>query len=650
MCGICGIVGLRDSDVLRRMNQRMVHRGPDDSGEYWSDAHDAGLAMRRLSIIDVSGGHQPMHNETEDIWIVFNGEIYNSPALRAELIAKGHSFYTDHSDTETIVHLYEEVGADCLTRLNGMFGLIIYDKRRETVFAARDRMGIKPLYFVETLWGLALASELKCLADLPGFEKRINKRALFHYLSLLYVPGTETIFEGVMRLAPGTCMEYHIPTRSIRMSRFWNINPAVKENRTEEEWCQLIKGQMKTAIRRRLLSDVPVGCLLSGGLDSTAMVGLLAEMGRSDIKTYSLGFTGDGEDAFNELPLAREVAQMYGVDHHELVLNPETLLDDLPAMVWHLDEPYAGGLPAYYVYQFMRKDVTVGLNGTGGDELFGNYGKYLSFWHQPGARLAWSYRRSSALERMLLWKPARALAPHLPGFILPPKTASAVTNVIRHADLIAYYFYVCRWYYFDDETKRKKVFSFRSSNMSTAGLMQGIFEECRADHPGDGIAYLDFKTQLSEEFLFNIDRLSMAHSLEARVPFLDHELVELIFKIQYGTRSRQGDLKYLWKKTIGNLLPPKLLTAPKKGFVIPITKWLRGPLKQLAQTLLSPERLAKQGIFRPEVFNIYVGPHIEGKSDYTWQIWALLMFQLWHVVFIEQDPATKPAFSWRDLV
>jgi asparagine synthase (glutamine-hydrolysing) len=632
------------------MNARMVHRGPDDSGEYWSDAHDVGLAMRRLSIIDISGGRQPMCNESGDVWIVFNGEIYNSPALRDELIAKGHRFESHHSDTEAIIHLYEEVGGDCLKRLNGMFGLIIYDKRKETIFAARDRMGIKPLYFAETLWGLALASELKCFTHLPGFDRRINNRALYHYLSLLYVPGTETIFDGVMRLAPGTCMEYHIPTRTIRMSRFWNIDATVKESRSEEEWTQLIKEQMKTAIRRRLLSDVPVGCLLSGGLDSTAMVALLAEMGHSDIKTYSLGFTGNGEDSFNELPLAREVAEKYGTDHHELVLDPQTLLDDLPAMVWHLDEPYAGGLPAYYVYKFMRQDVTVGLNGTGGDELFGNYGKYLSLWHHPAARRAWAYREASDISRKLFWEPARAIAPHLGGFFLPKKVANGWASLPQHADLIAYYFYVARWYYFDDETKLKKIFAFRARDMSTGRFLQNIFNECESSHPGDCLAYLDFKTQLSEEFLFNIDRLSMAHSLEARVPFLDHEMVELVFKIDYETRSHKGDLKYLWKKTIGDLLPPNLLSAPKKGFVIPITKWLRGPLKPLAETLLSPERLAAQEIFRPEVFQLYVQPHIEGRSDFTWQVWALLMFQLWNVVFIENDPATKPTYSWRDLV
>lgn len=650
MCGICAVIGIRDEEVLARMNARMVHRGPDDAGEYWSRVHNVGLAMRRLSIIDVAGGHQPMHNETETIWIVFNGEIYNSPELRAELQAKGHRFYTDHSDTETIIHLYEEMGQDCLTKLNGMFGLVIYDQKKETIFAARDRMGIKPLYFVETFWGLSIASELKCLLDLPGFEKKVDRRALFNYLSLLYVPGTETIFDGVRRLAPGTRMLYHIPTRSMKISRFWNIDATIKEQRSEQEWCGLIKEQMKVAIKRRLLSDVPVGCLLSGGLDSSAIVGLLAEMGCPDIKTYSLGFTAEGEDSWNELPLAREVAQRYGTDHHELVLDPNTFLDDLPSLVWHLDEPYAGGLPAYYVYKFMRRDVTVGVNGTGGDELFGNYGKCISFWNQPGARMAWHYRQSSKFLTDTFWKPASLIARRLRHLGVSPKGMNPLANVAHHAHLISYYFYAGRWYYFDDETKRRRIFPFRTQNMSTAALLQEIFDECRSEHPGDCIAYLDFKTQLSEEFLFNIDRLSMANSLEARVPFLDHEMVELAFRIGYNTRSRQGDLKYLWKKTIGDLLPPNLLTAPKKGFVIPITKWLRGSLKPLVQTLLQPERLLKQGMLRPEVYDIYVRPHIEAERDFTWQVWALLMFQLWHVVFMERDPSTKPSFSWRDLV
>lgn len=359
-----------------------------------------------------------------------------------------------------------------------------------------------------------------------------------------------------------------------------------------------------------MLSDVPIGCSLSGGIDSSTIVGLLSEIGHPRIKTYSVGFAGDDDAPWNELPLAREVARRYGTEHHEIILEPERLLDDLVRMVWALDEPYAGGLPSWYVFGLMSETVKVGLTGTGGDEDFGNYGKYRFFETSRFARTAAALHRGFAIER---------------------------------------YFFNA-WYYFSDQAKRATVFAFeRNGTADTAELMRRWFDKAGTSNVRDALAYLDFKTQLPDEFLSMTDRLSMAHSLEARVPFLDHTFVEMVFRIPAATRSRLPDLKHLLKKAVGDLIPPSVLNGGKRGFVIPITLWLRGPLRPLVDRLLAPDRLRAQGLFNPVFHARVVRSHLEGRADHTWQIWAALMFQLWHLAFVESRDAAPPAWSWRDV-
>ena len=361
MCGIVGLAGYDSRDLLTRMNTLQAHRGPDDAGELWDEAARVGIAMRRLAIVDLSGGAQPMSNETGDVWLVYNGEVYNAEPLRRRIESR-HTFATDHSDTELLIHLYEEMGPDMLTELNGMFAFAIYDQRNGTIFAARDHTGIKPFYYMLTDGRFAFSSELKSLLLLPDFERRLNHDVLHHYVSLRYT--VDPIWQGVNQLAPGEFLIFDLNTRQLQVKPYWSLDFSPETGVSQDEWAERIRIELKAAAQRWTISDVPVGCSLSGGLDSTAIVALLSESGY-DVKTYSLGFTGDADSPYDELPLARQVAERYATQHHELRVEPDDLLNALVDMVWHLDEPYGGGLPSWYVFQFMREHVTVGLTGSG---------------------------------------------------------------------------------------------------------------------------------------------------------------------------------------------------------------------------------------------------------------------------------------------
>lgn len=651
MCGIVGLAGWQDESWLSRMNAVLHHRGPDGSGEYRDREAGVGLAMSRLSIIDLVGGQQPMSNEDGAVWLVYNGEVYNAPEIRPRLEAAGHRFRTSHSDTEVLVHLYEERGEEMLDELNGMFAFVLFDRRRGTLFGARDRLGIKPLYYLERPDLFAFASEMKALLPLPSVAREVDPESLFHYMSLSYVPGASSILRGVRRLPPGHRFRYDLASRQLTIRRYWDFPMGRVETRPEAEWCELIRAGLRESIRRRMLSDVPVGCSLSGGTDSSIIVGLLGEMGYSKIKTYSLGFTGSGEEAWNELALARQVAERWGTDHHELVLRPEELLRDLVRMVWHLDEPYGGGLPSWYIFKFMRQEVTVGLTGTGGDEVFGNYGRYLRLEANPGARWIMAHRRAlEAWGRRLApwWRPVGRLAAALPGLDARRREELARLPWTAAEPLRRYYFNTV--YHFGDLAKRLAVFQMPTEGIpDTARLLQGLYDASGAQNARDGIAYLDATTQLTDEFLFFTDRLSMAHSLEARVPFLDHTFVELAFRVPSSLRTRRDDVKHLLKQALSHLLPPDLLRAGKHGFVIPIALWLRRELRPLAERLLAPERLRRQGIFRADFHGRFVAPHLEDRADFTWQIWNALMFQLWHLVFIEDRANDVPAYGLTDL-
>lgn len=599
MCGIVGLHGPQEDSWIERMNTIQRHRGPDDNGLYRDREANLALAMHRLAIIDEGGGQQPMANSDGRYLLVFSGEIFNAPTLRQELEKRGERFITDHSDTELLLKLLVVEGPAALQRLNGMFAFALYDRHEGEIFCARDRLGIKPFYYTDQGGRFAFASELKSLLALPIVGRAINQQSLFHYLSLMYVPGEDTIISDIRRLPAGSSLTYRLRDRKITIDSWWTPRHRADRTCAAQDWPARIDKVFQDAVRRWSLSDVPIACSLSGGLDSSGIVGALSNQGVK-VKTFSLGFSGAGEDHWNELPLAAAVARKWETDHHELVLDPKTLLDDLPEMVWHLDEPYGGGLPSWMVFKSMATEVKVGLSGTGGDELFGNYGKWR---HLEGRwRLPFTQVRSDEID---------------------------------HARFSRDFF--DRYYYFTDADKRAMV-SDSGVSIDTADL---LFERyaVAAGSPRDRVAVTDMTTQLPEEFLMMTDRFSMAHSLEARTPFLDNELVDLALSIPSELRTRRADLKGLLRRAVAPLLPAELLNAPKRGFVLPLTLWLRNQLRPLCERLLSRKNLADQGLIDPAFYGRYVRPHIDGHADHTNRIWSVLMFQLWHATFIEGSGA-----------
>lgn len=608
MCGIVGIIDRDNVHLLSAMNELLTHRGPNDSGSFVDKDNGVALAMRRLSIIDLEGGKQPMPNEDESLWVVCNGEIYNSPELRLRLAEKGHRFRTKNSDVEVLLHLYEEKGSELLNDLNGMYAFVIYDKAKKVFFGARDRTGIKPLYYTFKNGKFAFASELKCLLLLPWVSREIDFTSLNHYLSLQFVPAPQSIFNDIKKLQAGHFFIYNLNKNHLELKRYWCLNVRDEEDRPVDEWAEIVKEKLREAVKRWTLSDVPIACSLSGGLDSSAIVGLLAESGEKDIRTYSLGFESLTEQDCNELPLARTIAQRWGTKHHEVILRPEKVLSDLDRMVWHLDEPYGGGLPSWYIYELIGKDVKVCLTGTGGDELFGNYGKFRIY-----ERPKW-YRFLRTIRDTVRSQSYRTISDAI--------------------DFPSGHYYP---FYFSNVIKDKFIFSkSHEFHQNTEAYIETIWNSSGSDSARNAVAYVDFHLQLPEEFLLVTDRFSMANSVEARTPFLDHTLIECVFRIPPLIRTGWKEPKSFLKYILKDLLPQEILNAPKKGFILPLSIWTRRELRPLIEDLLSPEYLKQQGIFSNEVYHRIVRPHLTSKRDYTQQVWTLLMFQLWYRRYIKQ--------------
>lgn len=604
MCGIVGIHGPQEDSWIEVMNALQVYRGPDGDGVFRDREVSLSLAMRRLAIIDLDGGQQPMSTEDGRYTIVFNGEIFNAPELRSDLEERGISFRTDHSDTEVILNFFALDGEEMLTRLNGMFAFVIYDRQKQRLFCARDRAGIKPFYYFDDGKRFAFASELKSLLTLPFVGRRVDQQSLYHYMSLMYVPGERTAIEGARRLNPGHSLIFDLRDRRVEVKRWWQLSFPEQKGVSTGEWADRIRTTLSEATARWTLSDVPYGCLLSGGLDSSAIVGLLAERG-TKVKTFSLGFSGPGEEQWSELPLARAVAEKWGAEHHEIVLDPQSLLDDLGAMAWHMDEPYGGGLPSWSVFKFLGQHVKVALTGTGGDELFGNYNKF------------------SGLERRFIpsaFAPKRALG----------------REVFQRGFINSNYY--CR-----DVDKQRYVFAEDyPAYQQTNDLLYGHFASQETEAVRNRSSRTDFETQLPEEFLAMTDRFSMAHHVEARTPFLDNEMIELASQIPASQRLNRKVYKQIFRDAIGDVLPEELVRAPKRGFVIPLKLWLREQLRPLAEHLLGREHLAAQGIFRPTFYDWAVRPHLNGEADNTTLVWGALMFQIWYHTFIENVSIDRP--------
>lgn len=616
MCGIAGIFGIQGKPVaqrdIRAMCDALAHRGPDDEGYYVNGS--IGLGMRRLSIIDVQTGRQPILSEDGTVHLVMNGEIYNFVELRQELQARGHTFYTA-GDAEVIVHLYEEYGTDCVSRLRGMFAFALWDDRRKQLLLARDRLGIKPLYFGEFDGRLVFASELKAILQLPFIERDLDWAALGHVFSFLTTPADQSIIAGVRKLEPGHVLVAG-PGRVPRISRYWDLAFEPDYGRSEEDFVEELRARLQESVRLRMVSDVPLGAFLSGGIDSSAVVATMAQLRSAPVKTFSIGFP---EAEYDESRHARQVAAAIGTDHHELILEPD-VLDIVEDLAWDLDEPFgdSSAIPTYMVSRLAAEQVTVVLSGDGGDELFAGYDKYLV------ERRERRYRHIPAMLRSLLGSIGGRM----------PEGAKG-RNFLRHIALDGADRYLDASTLFDREEKQS-LFRPQAAEMM---LAQGPWQEmtaclAREDHWLSALQYLDLKNYLPQDILTKVDRMSMAHSLEARVPLLDHRLVEFAATIPPGMRLRNGSTKHIFKRAMRGALPDAIIDRRKQGFAVPLGRWFRGGLEGFVRDLLLSETSRARGIFNTAYIEKLLVLHRGGRS-LDLQLWTLISFELWCRRFLD---------------
>jgi asparagine synthase (glutamine-hydrolysing) len=625
MCGIAGFVEAPDlaapfgaaarQTLVQAMCDAIRHRGPDDQGIWTGEG--VAIGMRRLSIIDLATGHQPIHNEDRSVWIVFNGEIYNFQELRHTLTGCGHRFYTA-TDTEAIVHAYEQWGPAAIGRLRGMFGLAIWDTRTRTLLLARDRIGIKPLHYAQAGGRLYFGSEIKSILQAADVPRDLDPDALDHYLSFLYTPCDGTIFSGIGKLPPGHLLLYQ--DGRLRIEQYWQVPTEENFRGTEADATVQLREVLAGAVRSHLVSDVPLGAFLSGGIDSSVVVGLMAEAGGPPVKTFSIGFD---EPAFDELEHARRVARHFGTDHHEFVVKPDAIriLDEVIA---HFDEPFAdsSAIPTWYVSEMARRHVTVVLSGDGGDELFGGYDRYV-----PHPRVvAFDRYGPKALRRVAALAGARL--PH----------GARGKNFLRHVGR-------------DDRGRYIDAIRLFSADEKPALLSADVFRRLGSPDPEQRLAdrferfrhlawpsqmmRFDAETYLPEDVLTKVDRMSMAHSIESRVPLLDNDVIAFASTLPAAMKIKNGRRKHILKEVAATLLPREVIDRRKQGFGVPIGVWFRGNLRELfADTLLSARTL-QRGYFQPSFVRLLVDEHLSGKRDHTLRLWQLVVFERWHRQYVD---------------
>lgn len=626
MCGIYGIVRFDgnpiESATLSAMGRVTSHRGPDDEGQHID--HWAAIGMRRLSIIDLSGGHQPLSNEDETIWLVCNGEIYNFRELRTSLQAKGHRFKTG-SDCEVLIHLYEEYGDDFVQHLNGMYGFALWDSRRKRMLVGRDRLGIKPIYIYRSGSILAFSSEAKAFLALPGFSPDVDHGALRSFIGLGYVPAPQSIFKGVEKLPVASMMV--IEGGKTTVGRYWSISGTIDRATTERDWIERVRKRLEQSVRMQMVSDVPIGAFLSGGVDSSAVVAYMAAASDLPIKTYAIGFDGGGADSFyNELPYARRVSELFKTDHHEIIVRPD-VVSLLPRLAWHMDEPIADTafVTTYLVSEFARKDVTVILSGVGGDELFGGYRRYL------GSRYQAYLDHLPRGVRQLLARVARRL---------PSDRHSPLLNAAR----LARGFLASVDQPFDERYRSYvEVFPrdeqaqlFRTNGVDSWDALANGFRMAQTEDALNRLLVVDAETQLPDDLLLLTDKMSMAVSLECRVPLLDHELVELAARMPESIKIRGGRLKHLMKEAVRDKLPDDILDRKKRGFGMPMGAWLKRELAQVMRHLLSERAVNARGFFNHAVISQLIAAHDANRVDGTDRLLALLNFEVWCRIFLDR--------------
>jgi asparagine synthase (glutamine-hydrolysing) len=626
MCGICGAVaqekgGRVDESVLRKMCDLIRHRGPDDEGFYMDD--HTGLGMRRLSIIDLVTGDQPVSNEDKTIWVVFNGEIYNFRELHAELVNRGHVFSTK-SDTEVIVHAYEEYGDRCVEHFNGMFAFALWDTHHRRLLIARDHLGIKPLYYWADRGQIVFGSELKTVIAHPAVPRDVDLAAIDQFLTLEYIPAPKTIFKNIHKLLPGHRLIFE--AGSTRVENYWDI-PFQKISTDWETCKQQLATLIDDAVRMQMVSDVPLGAFLSGGIDSSTVVSAMSRASDRPVKTFSIGF---GDRTYNELPYARAVADKYSTEHHEEFLDPD-ISDLAEGLLQYLDEPFGDFsiFPTYLVSMVARRHVKVVLSGDGGDELFGGYDTYVA----------------QDMERYYRWLPAPVRQRFIPALMsrVPPQPAkkglinktkrfvegAALSSALQHT----------RWMMFLNSAEKDRLYSEELSSSldgdSPEAVMEEYFLRVKQQHPLTQQQYVDIKTYLVDDILTKVDRMSMAVSLEARVPLLDYRIVEFAVNLPPEMKLHRGQTKRILRQAMAERLPSQVLNKPKQGFSIPLKHWLRGPLKPLMTDLLATGGIRRRGYFNPIEVSRLVQEHLDQRANHSHRLWALMVLELWHRQILE---------------
>lgn len=624
MCGICGIVYFDrerrvEESLLRSMCAVMRHRGPDGEGIL---AHqNFGIGMRRLSIIDLQTGDQPIYNEDRTICIVFNGEIFNYPDLRKELSAKGHRFYTN-ADTEAIVHLYEDYKEKCVDFLNGQFAFAVLELNARSIFLARDRLGIKPLYYALTKDGFIFGSEIKCILE-SGVDRQVNINALNDYLTYQYVPSPKSMFRGIYKLPPAHYVA--VSEGKLEIKRYWDVSYTNVEHKSEEYFVDRILDIVRSSVKMQLMSDVPLGAFLSGGMDSSALVCIMKEFMSGPVKTFSMGFD---VESFNELPFARIIAKKFGTDHYEKIVKAPNVYELLPKLTWHYDEPFADSsmIPTYMVSQMARERVTVALAGDGGDELFGGYERYLADKLMNYYRLIPAFLRNNFFS---------IIADYIPEKNKQNDTGRRIKRFIKWASLPRDERYIS-WMTIIHNDLKEKLFLYKGLDNSI-NYLKKIFERADGGDFLSKITYVDTMSYIPEDLLTKTDRASMANSLEVRVPILDHRLVEFSATIPADMKVRGMQKKYILRKAFSRFLPKEIINKKKQGFGVPIGHWMRKGLISLFRDVLLNEKARQRGYFDSRIVETLIEAHAKGKRDYYHPLWILLIFELWHQRFIDKN-------------
>jgi asparagine synthase (glutamine-hydrolysing) len=632
MCGIAGAIWMADGvpldgGTLRRMTDTLRHRGPDDDGTYASevrrgDAHEpvpgVALGFRRLSIIDLAGGRQPLANEDESVWLVFNGEIYNYTDLRRRLEGAGHRFRT-HSDSETIVHLYEDEGTDCFRHLRGMFALAIWDANRRQLVLARDRLGKKPLVYRQEAGRLLFASELKALLQVPGVPRELDPAALDEYLTYQYVPHPNTIFQGIRKLPPASFAVYR--EGRLTVDRYWSPDFQTEVDRPRAEYIDRLRMELTEAVRLRLQSDVPLGAFLSGGVDSSIVVALMKQLTDQPVKTFSIGFP---VPEYDESDHAREVARHLGTDHHEMRVEPNAV-EVLSRLVWHYDEPFgdSSAIPTWHVSRMTREHVTVALTGDGGDELFAGYPRYRAV--RMGA---WFDRLPGPLRGVLASRHWQRLPASSRQKCVRRRFKRLVASLGRPAERR-----YLDWMSIFDEARRGALYSddflTRLPDADPFDFLKSAYGRCNRRDPVTAAGLVDVQTYLPCDLLTKIDIASMAHSLECRQPLLDHHVVELAAAMPIELKYRRGRGKRILREAFGHLLPATVFRRPKMGFGVPLDHWFRHELNDFTRQVLFDPLTQGRGYFRPEAVQRLFDEHQSGRFDHSHRLWLLLFLEMW---------------------